>query len=104
MDVGDRVVCVNDKKKEHAERRLPLTKGKIYTLTFVGDIGGAGICLVKEATPSDGYNWFGLSRFRKLITDHTESFESSELSRKLANKPQIKEELEKTKTKEYAEH
>lgn len=105
MEVGDKVVYIG------GNLNPDVTTPKINTeVVTIKGVCSCGYCenhfIIEEYQFSlDGDSQvFCKTQLRKLITDHTESFESSELSRKLANKPLIKEGVEKTKTKENAEH
>ena len=96
MKKGDRVVCL-DASNGYVDGFKGLVKGKIYKIT----------CTL----PSTEYNPMNVgvngidgtwhcTRFRKVITDHTFT---NELTEELANKPLIKEGLEKVKEKQTIE-
>lgn len=97
MDVGNEVICIKS-INWHVENGPK--KGDVLIISDSKEKNGVVYLKFNEYS-THGYR---VVYFRKLITDHTESFESSELSRRLANKPQIKEGVEKTKTKKNAEH
>lgn len=91
MEVGDKVVYVG------GNLNPDLITPKINTeVVTIKGVCTCGYCkdhffIEEYLFSSDGSEQvFCKTQLRKLITDHAGSFESSELSRKLANKPQIK--------------
>lgn len=104
MKKGDKIICIENPTSVDNQTR----KGVVYVVENVWEnpYSKGIVSLDLEDTFNGGEgidsDFWGhkASRFRKLDTDHTESFKSSELSRRLANQPQV-EELKTIKIEEY---
>lgn len=100
MKIGDKVICIKSPATGYATK-----KGKHYTIqNIITNIFGEVVLMFIEADngheyKTDDYNYWGhnIDRFRKLITDHSLT---SEITRELANKPLIKEGIERIEVKE----
>lgn len=71
FDVGDVVVCVDNRAGKHGVAPQRLARGNSYRITGLSPTG-IGVCLAGvDPTPAVG---FLASRFRKIDADVTEEF------------------------------
>lgn len=74
MNIGDKVVCINDKPSQHGHK-CPAIKGRVYVIsevfTFCGELGINVIGIVL----SSRYRGFKSNRFRLLQEMKQEAYD-----------------------------
>ncbi len=63
FEVGEIVVCINDKRKWHHLGNLK--KNEMYTISGFNPVDG-GLILKEIKSPSSGFQAYALNRFRKV--------------------------------------